>query len=313
MVSRRLIRIKAFQVLFAYFKSEQNKSISNVQKELLFSINKTYDLYHLMLDLLLEIHDKFEEKIEKAKLKKLPTPEDLNPNTKFIDNPFFEKLRNTESFIRYCEAKKISWHDNTSIINKLVKQIEDEEYFGKYMNLPTNFKDDKKVLIHIIEKNILDFKVFDELLEDESIYWNDEFEFVLGMVIRTIEKTKQSHEQVKVMPLFKSENDKEYAEILIREVIKNHDEISNEILKYIKNWDPDRIAFTDMLLMEMAYIEFTKFSDIPVKVTLNEYIEIAKYYSTKQSGTFINGILDKVIKELKSKDLIKKSGLGLKE
>ena len=168
-------------------------------------------------------------------------------------------------------------------------------------------------MINIIEKNILNFDAFDELLEDESIYWNDEFEFVLGMIIRTIDKTKQSHEQVKIMPLFKSENDKEYAETLIRELIKNHEEISNEILKYIKNWDPDRIAFADMLLMEMAYIEFTKFSDIPVKVTLNEYIEIAKYYSTKQSGTFINGILDKVIKELKSKDLIKKSGLGLKE
>jgi len=312
MVSRRLIRIKAFQVLFAYYKSEQ-KNIVNAQKELIFSINKTYELYHLILALLLEIRDKFEEKIERAKQKKLPTPEDLNPNTKFIDNLFFKKLRNTEAFERFVDTKKISWKDNSTIVNKLLKQIEDEEFFQKYMHLPTNYKDDKKVIINIVEKILPEFEGFEEYLEDESIYWNDEFEFVLSMVIRTIEKTKELHEEAKILPLWKAGNDKEYAEELIKNVILKHDEVSGEIFKYIKNWDPDRIAFADLLLMEMAYIELTNFQEIPVKVTLNEYIEIAKYYSTKQSGTFINGILDKLIKDLTKKDLIKKSGLGLKE
>ena len=312
MLSRRLIRIKAFQVLFAYFKSEQ-KNIVNTQKELIFSLNKTYEMYHMILALLLEIRDKFEEKIERAKNKKLPTPEDLNPNTKFIDNRFFKQLKNTESFQRYIDTKKISWKEHTHIVNKLIKQIEEEEYFLKYMNLPTTYKDDKKVLINIVENNISQFEEFEEFFEDQSIYWNDEFEFVLSMVIRTIEKTKERHEEAKILKLWKAEADKYYAEELVKEVILQHDEITGVLMKYIKNWDPDRIAFADMLLMEMAYVELTKFPEIPVKVSLNEYIEIAKYYSTKQSGTFINGILDKVHKYLKENNLINKSGLGLKE
>jgi len=311
MVSRRLIRIKAYQVLFAYYKSNKD-NVSNAEKEVLYSINKTYELYHKILLLLIEVKDKFEIKLEKRKNKQLPTIEDLNPNRKFVDNKVISQLENTEAFIEYIERNKISWKNNEEFINKIVKQIDEAEYFNKYLNITTDYKADKKLIIEILEKYVLDCEDFTELLEEDSIYWNDELEFVFDMILRTLKKVKESTSEIKIMPLYKSDNDKLFAKDLVAKTILNHSKNVDVIFKYVKNWDSERLAFTDSLLMEMALIELTEFNDVPVKVTMNEYIEIAKFYSTKQSGQFINGVLDKMVKDLKEEGFIKKTGLGLK-
>jgi len=311
MVSRRLIRIKAYQVLFAYYKGNKD-NVSNAEKEVLYSINKTYELYHKIFLLLIEIKDKFEIKLEKRKNKRLPTFEDLNPNRKFVDNKVISQLENTEAFIEYIERNKISWKNNEEFINKIVKQIDEAEYFNKYLNITTDYKADKKLIIEILENVVLDCDDFNEILEEDSIYWNDELEFVFDMILRTLKKLKESHTEIKLMPLYKSENDKLFAKDLVTKTILNHSKNVDRIFKYVKNWDSERLAFTDSLLMEMAFEELTEFADIPVKVTMNEYIEIAKFYSTKQSGQFINGVLDKMVKDLKEEGLIKKTGLGLK-
>ncbi len=311
MVSRRLIRIKAYQVLFAYYRGNKD-NVSNAEKEVLYSVNKTYELYHKIFLLLIEIKDKFETKLEQRKNKKLPSFEDLNPNRKFVDNRVLYQLENTEAFIDYVDRNKISWKNNTDFIAKIVNKIDQEEYFNKYLNVTTDYKADKKLIIEILENIVLDCDDFTEILEEDSIYWNDELEFVFDMILRTFKKLKENHTEIKLMPLYKSDNDKLFAKDLVAKTILNHTKNADVIFKYIKNWDSERLAFTDSLLMEMAFEEFTQFNDIPVKVTMNEYIEIAKFYSTKQSGQFINGVLDKMVKDLNKEGLIKKSGLGLK-
>ncbi len=311
MVSRRLIRIKAYQVLFAYYKSDSD-NIENAKKEVLFSINKTYELYHKVLLLLVEIKEKLENKLEKGKVKKLPTLEDLNPNTKFINNKLINQLENTEIFTSYVERHKISWKNNPEFITKLVKNIEDSDYYKKYMNTDNDFVADKKVILSILEDTLLDCNDFYELLENDSIYWNDEIELVIDMILQTFKKLKETSTKIAILPLYKSETDKKYAVDLVSKTIIDHNENTKIIFEYVKNWDSERLAFTDSLLMEMAFIELVHFNEIPVKVTLNEYIEIAKFYSTKQSGQFINGVLDKMIKKLTKENLIKKTGLGLK-
>ncbi len=311
MVSRRLIRIKAYQVLFAYYKSDSD-NIENAKKEVLFSINKTYELYHKVLLLLVEIKEKLENKLEKGKVKKLPTLEDLNPNTKFINNKLINQLENTEIFTSYVERHKISWKNNPEFITKLVKNIEDSDYYKKYMNTDNDFVADKKVILSILEDTLLDCNDFYELLENDSIYWNDEIELVIDMILQTFKKLKETSTKIAILPLYKSETDKKYAVDLVSKTILDHNENTKIIFEYVKNWDSERLAFTDSLLMEMAFIELVHFNEIPVKVTLNEYIEIAKFYSTKQSGQFINGVLDKMIKKLTKENLIKKTGLGLK-
>jgi len=311
MVSRRLIRIKAYQVLFAYYKSDSD-NIENAKKEVLFSINKTYELYHKVLLLLVEIKEKLENKLEKGKVKKLPTLEDLNPNTKFINNKLINQLENTEIFTSYVERHKISWKNDPEFITKLVKNIEDSDYYKKYMNTDNDFVADKKVILSILEDTLLDCNDFYELLENDSIYWNDEIELVIDMILQTFKKLKETSTKIAILPLYKSETDKKYAVDLVSKTILDHNENTKIIFEYVKNWDSERLAFTDSLLMEMAFIELVHFNEIPVKVTLNEYIEIAKFYSTKQSGQFINGVLDKMIKKLTKENLIKKTGLGLK-
>jgi len=311
MVSRRLIRIKAYQVLFAYYKSDSD-NIENAKKEVLFSINKTYELYHKVLLLLVEIKEKLENKLEKGKVKKLPTLEDLNPNTKFINNKLINQLENTEIFTSYVERHKISWKNDPEFITKLVKNIEDSDYYKKYMNTDNDFVADKKVILSILEDTLLDCNDFYELLENDSIYWNDEIELVIDMILQTFKKLKETSTKIAILPLYKSETDKKYAVDLVSKTIIDHNENTKIIFEYVKNWDSERLAFTDSLLMEMAFIELVHFNEIPVKVTLNEYIEIAKFYSTKQSGQFINGVLDKMIKKLTKENLIKKTGLGLK-
>ncbi|MDX9768886.1 MAG: transcription antitermination factor NusB [Tenuifilaceae bacterium] len=312
MISRRLLRIKALHILFAFFRGE-NDSLAKAEKELFHSIKKGYDLYNYLFLLLLEIQSFAQKRIEMSRQKLMPTHEDLNPNLRFVENPYFTLISDNESVHDYLSYNKLSWVNYPELIKKLFQKISASDYYQKYMELPSaDFADHRQVLVNILTKELIDFDDFVQCLEEQSIYWNDDLDFMIGMVVKTLKKFEADQESsTPVFPMFKNEDDEDFAKRLLRKAVLNHDENTQVIDQYTKNWDVERIASMDILIMEMALTEITDFPSVPVKVSFNEYIEISKYYSTDQSSTFINGVLDKIIAAYRSEGKIQKQGRGL--
>jgi transcription antitermination protein NusB len=312
MISRRLLRIKILHILYAYF-SNSDPSINKFEKDLFFSIDKSYDLYHYLLLLLVEVKKEAEEKTDLAKQKRIPTNEDLNPNTKFIDNRIINSIWNNNSFTNYLTKNKINWVDNPELSKRLFRDFQKTELYQTYMNSEgSSFNEDKKLVIAFFEEIIATNDFLYQLLEEKSIFWNDDVEFIISMVIKTIQKMKPTQGQhTSLLPLFKNEDDHLFTKFLFRKSVLNHNEYRELIEKHLKNWDIDRIAFIDIVIMIMAIAEVIEFPSIPIKVTMNEYIELAKFYSTNKSNIFVNGILDKIFAELKEQNKIQKTGRGL--
>jgi len=312
MISRRLLRIKIMQILFAYFKTE-GSSLNKFESQLFFSINKSYDLYHYLLLLITEIADYASARIEIAKQKRIPTSEDLDPNTRFINNRLIHQIRNNESLQKYINEHKLSWVNDPGLIKKLYEDLTGSDYYRQYMKLPgQEYEEDKKFVINIYDSVIAQNNDLIQTLEEQSIFWNDEFEFVINMITKTLKLFQSGqHDHASLMPLYKNDEDKDFVKQLFRKVIIKRDEYLELIREYTQNWDIERIAFIDVLIMEMAIAEVLEFPSIPVKVTFNEYLELAKYYSTNKSSFFINGILDKIFEKLKKENKIKKHGRGL--
>jgi transcription antitermination protein NusB len=312
MISRRIIRIKVMQSLYA-FHSSPDQTINLAEKELFFSINKSYDLYHLLLQLLVEIRNFALNRIEQNLNKKIPSPDDLNPNQKFVKNEILIKISENEALQKYLEKSKQSWINNPELIRKLYTELTDSDSYNVYMSENVNSINDDRNIIEYFLTDILTLSDdLYQLLEEQSIYWNDDVEFVVSMIIKTLKKFKQSTDGSKsLLPLFKDEEDLEFTKTLFRKSILNSEEYREIIKKHLRNWDLDRVAFIDVLIMEMALCEFMNFPSIPTKVSLNEYIDLARFYSTEKSRTFINGILDKILKSLKDEGKISKTGRGL--
>ena len=310
MISRRLLRIKALQIFYAYHMSD-DRTLNKSEKELLFSVGKSYELYHLLILLLVEISIYAEKRIEIKKSKHFPTEEEANPNTSFINNPLIIQIRENNTFLRYIDQHHISWVQYPELVKHLYnKMIESEEY-SAYMESPDkSYNQYRSFLFFLIEGVLADDDFLSQVLEERSIFWNDDLEFAAGMVAKTLDKCKEG-KALKLLPKFKDEEDKEFLINLFRKSVLNEDENREIIKKLTKNWDFDRIAHMDILIMVMAIAEAMEFSSIPTKVTLNEYIEIAKFYSTEKSSIFINGILDKTFEILKTEKKIKKTGRGL--
>jgi N utilization substance protein B len=300
------------QMLYAYYSSEE-KSISKTEKDLFFCIDKSYDLYHYLMALVIEIADYAENRIEIKKNKLQPTEEDLHPNTKFIDNQVIQQLRSNNQLNKYIDQKKLSWKDNEGLIKDLYLMMVEWDLYKNYMaNENSSFVDDRKFVEKLFSKIILISENLYIILEEQSIFWNDDVEFVVSMIVKTIkqfnELTDPNHA---LMPLYKDQEDYDYAKNLIRKSIINHDELRELINEHAQNWDMERIAFMDILIMQLAISEFLYFPSIPTKVSMNEYIELSKYYSTEKSRNFINGVLDKTLKDLKKEGKINKVGRGL--
>ncbi len=312
MISRRIIRTKVLQVLYAYYSAE-DKSLGNTEKELFFCIQKAYDLYHYLFSLVTEIADYAEKRIEIKKNKLQPTYEELNPNTKFISNQVIEQLRNNKQLNVYLEQRKLHWKDDPELIKELYLLMEETDAYQEYMADKTrSYHDDRKFIEKLFNKVILVSEDLYNVLEEKSIYWNDDVEFVVSMIGKTLKRFHElSDNDQKLMPMFKDQEDKDFAKELIRRSIINHDELRDLIREHSKNWDVDRIAFMDILIMQLAITEFLYFPTIPTKVSLNEYIELSKFYSTEKSRNFINGILDKTLKDLKRTEKVNKEGRGL--
>ncbi len=312
MISRRIIRTKVLQVLYAYYTSE-DKSLNNAEKELFFCIRKTYDLYHYLLALVIEITDFAEQRIEIKRNKHQPTYEDLHPNTKFISNQVIQQLRENRSLHTYIEQQKLTWVNYPELIKELYLFLIESDFYKAYMaDKNRSFFDDRKFIEKVFTNIILLAENLYEALEEMSIYWNDDVEFTVSMISKTLKKfNPHSGSDQKLLPMFKDQDDREFAKDLLRKSIINHDELRELIKEHSRNWDLDRIAFMDILIMQLAATEFIYFPTIPTKVSLNEYIELSKYYSTEKSRNFINGILDKTLKDLKKSGKINKAGRGL--
>jgi len=312
MISRRLLRIKALMILYA-FNRKDGDDLAVAEKELMQSIVKTYDLYHYMLLLVLEIVDIASEKIEIARNKNFPTEEDLNPNTRFIDNRVIHFLNENKDLQSYIRTTKLSWSDFPELPRKLYSKMIEWEEYGNYMNKAEDgFSEDRKFIISLIIELITPSEDLQSLLEEMSIYWNDDLGFLTIMLEKTIRSVKsESGPDHKLMPMFKNKDDEIFVKKLLSKTILNSEKYTTLIDSNTTNWEIERVALMDTLVMQLAISEIVEFEEIPVKVTLNEYIEIAKYYCTTKSSTFVNGILDKIVREMRSGNVFKKTGRGL--
>ncbi len=311
MISRRLLRIKAMKALYAHLKSESD-SLAASERSFVTSIDKTYDLYFHMLSLIVEIARYAENRQEMAKQKKLPTYEDLNPNRKFVENSVIALIADSDSVNDYVAAHKLSWAQYPELIKSLFAQLEQSDYYKRYMlSEERSFREDLALVRDFYTTELEDSEALEEVLDEQSILWNDDLGFALIMVERTLSNMRPTHQEVKVVQKFKSEDDLTFAKELFTKAAINFAENTTLIEKFMSNWDVERIAFMDNVILALAVTELTSFPSIPVKVTLDEYIEISKYYSTPGSSNFINGILDRVVAHLNAEGRIKKSGRGL--
>lgn len=284
------------------------------EKNLLFSVDKTYQLYHLFLSLITDVRQYAERRIEIGRQKMLPTPEDLNPNMKFVENRIVEQIAGSDNLLTFLTANKLSWSNYPEVIKKIYNNMVDSDYYKDYMNSPENsYEADKQFVIDFYTNEIEDLDEVYEAVEEQSIYWADDIGFALIMVVKTVKNMRESDAEVRLLPQFKNDDDRAFAKELLRHAMVNHKVYLDMIDANTKNWDIERIAFMDRMIMLATISELVACPTIPVKVTLDEYIEISKYYSTPASGTFINGVLDKVVEQLKKDGKIEKQGRGLVE
>lgn len=318
MLNRRHLRIKVLQTLFAY-SNHEDKEFLWAKKELFTAIEQMYDLYIFLLLILPELKKKGLKRMAENKNKHLPSEEDLHPNQKFVDNEIIQIIEQNIEIRHQSEDRKVSWNNDErqELMRKMYNAVRESEVFFEFMNNEkSGFEEDKQFMVHLFKSEIANFPLLYDFFEDRSIYWMDDIDLACSMVIKTIKKFASIEGDPAVentiLPLYKPDDDeKEFITTLLREAIKNHEDHLKIIDGLTKNWELNRIAKMDVLLMELAITELETFSNIPTKVTLNEYIEISKFYSTPESNGFINGILDKAIGKLEKENKIKKTGRGL--
>jgi len=313
MLNRRHLRIKVLQVLYAYFQSNE-EDFRRTEKELMESVERIHDLYIYLLLTFSELKVVAENRIEDLKKKIRPTEADLNPNLMFINNELIQILESSKELRRYSEARKVNWigDENQEMFRKMFAQIQDSETYIEYINSSEKgFEEDKAFGTELFKMDIANSEILYNFFEEKSIHWMDDIDLACSMALKTL-KTAEKGEVLTILPLYKEGDDEqEFIRDLLRKTISLDKE--NELLidELTKNWELDRIAKMDVILMKMAITELQIFNNIPTKVTLNEYIEISKFYSTPKSNGFINGVLDKAIDRLQKDKKIVKIGRGL--
>jgi len=313
MLNRRHLRIKVLQLLYAYFQSEED-NFPKAEKELMLTIERMYDMYLYLLLSLSELKRAAENKVADKKKKIRPSEDDLHPNLKFVDNQLIQIIENSTSLNALCEKRKINWMgvENQELFRKMFQHtLENETYFDFLHNNLNGFEEDRAFALSIFKEDIANSELLYSFFEEKSINWLDDLDLCCSMVLKSL-KGIQVGEEFIPMPLFKENDDeKEFVIELFRKTIINNEENEKLIAELADNWELDRIAKMDMFLLKMGLTELQIFPSIPTKVTLNEYIEISKFYSTPKSNLFINGILDKAIGKLTLAKKIVKTGRGL--
>ena len=282
------------------------------EKNLVLSIDRAYDLYFHLLALVPEIAEYAAERIRIGENKKLPTYDDLHPNRKFVENKVVIRLAEDENLQSELKARKLSWKNHRDLIVALYNALIRQPFYQKYMlSEERSFREDAQLVSDIYMTMLEEFEPLETVLEEQSALWNDDLGFLLTMVSRTVLSMREKHESVRVRSQFKSEEDLDYAKSLLRNTIAGYERISLLLDNSMSNWDIERVALMDKIILVTAIAEAENFPSIPVRVTMNEYIDIAKCYSTASSGGFINGVLDKMINQLTEEGKIVKSGKGL--
>ncbi|WP_373837954.1 transcription antitermination factor NusB [Bacteroides heparinolyticus] len=307
MINRVLIRLKIIQIIYAYYQNGEG-NLEKAEKELFFSLSKAYDLYNYLLLLMLEITKYSAKTLEATKYKKNTSSEET-PNTKFVNNLFIAQLAMNKSLGQFVATQKRNWTADTELLKHLYEQIMASDIYKEYMATPEISYEGDREFWRKLYKNIIMSNVrIDEILEDQSLYWNDDKEIVDTFILKTIKRfTPENGAEQEILPEYKNEEDKEFASHLFRRSILNADYYKHLISENSKNWKLDRVAVMDVLLMQVALAEILSFPNIPVNVSLNEYVDIAKLYSTPRSGGFINGTLDGIVKRLKAENKLNKA------
>ncbi|MBR5194144.1 MAG: transcription antitermination factor NusB [Bacteroidaceae bacterium] len=308
MINRVLIRLKIVQIVYAYYQNG-GKNLDTAEKELFFSLSKAYDLYNYLLLLMVEVTKQAERKQNAAKAKLLPSAEELYPNTKFVDNRFIAQLEVNEQLRQFSESQKKTWENENEFVKNLCEKIMASDTYKNYMDAETSSYDEDRELWRKLYKTIIfDNDDLDQVLEDQSLYWNDDKEIVDTFVLKTIKRFEEEKgAKQELLPEFKDDEDQDFARRLFRRAILNADYYRHLISENTKNWDLDRVSFMDVVIMQIALAEILSFPNIPVSVSLNEYVEIAKLYSTPKSGSFINGTLDGIVNTLKKENKLTKN------
>ena len=283
--------------------------MDTAEKELFFSLSKAYDLYNYLLLLMVEVTKQANKRLNAAKNKLVPTKEELFPNTKFVENRFIAQLEVNKQLLEFSNNQKKTWENEADFVKTLCDKILESDIYKEYMASETSSYEEDRELWRKLYKNIIFNNIeLDQVLEDQSLYWNDDKEIVDTFVLKTIKRFDEKNgAKQELLPEFKDEEDQDFARRLFRRTILNADYYRHLISENTKNWDLDRVAFMDVVIMQIALAEILSFPNIPVSVSLNEYVEIAKLYSTPKSGGFINGTLDGIVKELKKEGKLAKN------
>lgn len=312
MISRRYLRIKVMQGLYAR-SANPNETIADGLKKLEKTIQSCNDLSYYFFSIFPEIKDYVLAKFEECKNKNFPTEEDLHPNTRFVDNLVIRQMEENQALTKKWNALHVNWSTQVELLSQLYTAITELPEYAACMNAPAqSYKADKELVLAIIEKVLAESELLHWFFEEKNLHWFDDYNDALLSVYQNIVFWKASQEQVPVAPLYKDEvEDVKFYKDLFTKTANNGDKYYEIIEKNLRNWEAERIIETDMILMKMALCELLEFPSIPVKVTINEYIEIAKTYGSEKSGTFINGLIDKIANDLRNEGNLNKSGRGL--
>lgn len=308
MINRVLIRLKIIQIVYAYYQNG-SKNLDSAEKELFFSLSKAYDLYNYLLMLMIALTNYAQKRIDVGKSKLAPTTEDLYPNMKFVQNRFIAQLEVNKQLSDFAANQKRSWNNDEDFVKGLYEKIIASDIYKEYMSIEeSSYEADRELWRKLYKTFIFNNGSLDVLLEDQSLYWNDDKEVVDTFVLKTIKRFDEKNGASQpLLPEFKDEEDQEFARRLFRRAILNCDYYRHLISENIRNWELDRIAYMDIIVMQCALAEILSFPNIPISVSLNEYVEIAKVYSTNKSGAFVNGTLDSIVNTLKREGKLAKN------
>jgi len=311
MINRRHIRVKVMQSVYALLQSKSD-NLNKEEKFLYTSIDKMYDLYALVLRLFVEVRNLEKKQIEISQKKHLATAEELKPNSKFIDIEIFKLLGESVSLNTHLEKNNLNyWSLDNEYIHEVLKLTKQSDLYTSFMkSSKSSFQEEKEFIVALFKEIVAPNDKLAEYFEDKSISWVDDIPFVNTWIVKTLNQVKPS-QAFHLGNLYKDIDDKEFVVDLFRKVVLNHTEFEKDVMDKTPNWDSDRIADIDMILIKMAICEFLKFPSVPTRVTINEYIEISKDYSTEKSSFFINGVLDKILKDFTTSKRLNKIGRGL--
>lgn len=319
MLYRRHLRIKVLQSLYSWHTGGIDDVIQG-EKQLLESIDKLHELFIYQLSFLVAILQFAKIRIEENKKKFYPTEEDINPHLRFVENKVLTGIEQNNNFRLSKNKMKINWEDQSDLVLKFYNTLKSKDLFLKYLtDDKSSVENDKRFLIKVVDKLLSEFELLRAYYEEKSVYFTDGYDLVILLLIKFIENYSPKFNSQTMLPGIYKPNvkgineDLDFVRKLYKHVIRNNEELVNELKVRTNNWEFERIPIMDVILLKMAIIELQEMETIPIKVTLNEYIELAKYFSTTKSKVFVNGVLDKLIREFKEKGKIIKTGRGLLE